>query len=80
MTYEQLVDDAGYSEAEDRARRAGRKVDEFVGQTDMFSGDAVSPMGRGFLALMFRDAPKSYARATGVIASRMRSAAMSPRR
>lgn len=49
----------------DRARRAGRKVDEFVGQGDMFSGESVSPMGRAFLDMMFRDAPNSYARATG---------------
>ncbi|MGN7869540.1 PLxRFG domain-containing protein [Paracoccus sp. 22332] len=44
----------------DRARRAGRKVDEFIGQGDMFSGDSVSPMGKAFLSLMFRDAPRSY--------------------
>lgn len=45
-----------------RARREGRRVDEFVNQTDIFSGDTISPMGLAFLNLMFRDAPKSYAR------------------
>lgn len=38
-----------------RARDEGRPVAEFVGQTDIFSGSSMSPMGEGFLRLMFRD-------------------------
>lgn len=39
-----------------RARDEGRNIQEFVGQTDIFSGEAMTQPGEGFLRLMFRDA------------------------
>lgn len=39
----------------DRARRDGRRVAEFVGQTDMFSGESISGPARAFLNLFFRN-------------------------
>ena len=39
----------------DRARRAKRNVAEFVGQGDLLAGDTISPLGKDFLALFFRD-------------------------
>lgn len=47
-----------------RARDEGRPISEFVGQTDIFSGDAMSPMGEGFLRIMFRD-PETMRRPAG---------------
>lgn len=39
----------------DRARREDRKVAEFVGQTDIFSGSTISPHAEAFLRFMFRN-------------------------
>jgi hypothetical protein len=39
----------------DRARREGRTVAFFIGQTDMFAGDSISGPGRAFLNLFFRN-------------------------
>lgn len=39
----------------DRARREGKKVADLVNQTDIFSGDKVSPMTEAVLLLMFRN-------------------------
>lgn len=38
-----------------RARDQGRNVAEFVGQKDMFAGDAVDPRTESILRMMFRD-------------------------
>lgn len=39
----------------ERARREGRKVAEYVGQRDIFSGQAMDPKAEAFLRLMFRN-------------------------
>lgn len=39
----------------DQARTSGRNVAEYVKQTDMFSGDAISERGKHFLRLMFHN-------------------------
>lgn len=38
-----------------RARSEGRNVQEYLPQQDMFAGEAISPMGRGFLEIFFHD-------------------------
>lgn len=50
----------------DRARREGRPITDFLNQTDMFSGEAISPEAGAFLQLFYRDADTgAYRRPTG---------------
>lgn len=48
----------------DRARREGVKVADLVSQTDIFSGEAATPMAEGFLRLFFRNVA-SYTQPAG---------------